>query len=49
MSNHHHTGIHDLDGNFPIVTEHFHGLLARCQNAHLGPFENFWSPRTWAP
>ena len=39
MSNHHHTGIHDPDGNFPIFTEHFHGLLARCQNAHLGRFE----------
>jgi REP element-mobilizing transposase RayT len=43
MSNHHHTGIHDPDGNFPIFTEHFHGLLARCQNAHLGRFEAFWS------
>ena len=43
MSNHHHTGIHDPDGNFPIFTEHFHGLLARSQNAHLGRFENFWS------
>jgi putative transposase len=43
MSNHHHTGIHDTEGNFPVFTEHFHGLLARCQNAHLGRFENFWS------
>jgi putative transposase len=43
MSNHHHTGIHDPAGNFPIFTEHFHGLLARCQNAHLCRFENFWS------
>jgi REP element-mobilizing transposase RayT len=43
MSNHHHTGIHDTDGNFPVFTEHFHGLLARCQNAHLKRFENFWS------
>jgi hypothetical protein len=43
MSNHHHTGIHDPNGNFPIFTEHFHGLLARCQNAYLGHFENFWS------
>jgi hypothetical protein len=43
MSNYHHTGIHDPDGNFPIFTEHFHGLLARCQNAYLGRFENFWS------
>jgi hypothetical protein len=22
LSNHHHTGIHDRDGNFPIVIEH---------------------------
>ena len=43
LSNHHHSGIHDPYGNFPIFTEHFHGLLARCQNAHLGRFENFWS------
>jgi REP element-mobilizing transposase RayT len=43
MSNHHHTGIHDPDGNFPVFIERFHGLLARCQNAHLGRFENFWS------
>jgi REP element-mobilizing transposase RayT len=43
MSNHHHTGIHDPDGNFPLFIEHFHGLLARCQNAHLGRFDNFWS------
>ena len=43
MANHYHAGIHDPDGNFPIFTEHFHGLLARCMNAHLGRFENFWS------
>jgi putative transposase len=43
MSTHHHTGIHDTDGNYPIFTEHFHGLLARCQNAYLGRFEGFWS------
>jgi putative transposase len=43
MSNHHHTGIHDPEGNFPIFIEYFHGLLARCQNAHLGRFENLWS------
>jgi putative transposase len=43
MSNHHHTGIHDPDGNFPVFIEHFHGLLARCQNALLKRFENFWS------
>jgi len=43
MSNHHHTGIHDPEGNFPVFTEHFHGLLARCQNARLGRSEGFWS------
>jgi hypothetical protein len=43
LSNHHHTGIHDPDGNFPVFTEHFHGLLARCQNATLGRFEGLWS------
>jgi putative transposase len=43
MSNHHHTGIHDAEGNYPVFTEHFHGLLARCQNARLRRFENFWS------
>jgi len=43
MSNHYHAGIHDPDGNFPIFAEHFHALLARCQNFHLGRFEAFWS------
>jgi putative transposase len=43
MSNHYHAGLHDPDGNFPVFAEHFHALLARCQNAHLGRFENFWS------
>jgi REP element-mobilizing transposase RayT len=43
MSNHYHTGIHDPDGNFPIFTEYFHCILARCQNTYLGRFEGFWS------
>ncbi len=43
MSNHYHAGIHDPLGNFPVFSEHFHALLARCQNAHLGRFENLWS------
>jgi REP element-mobilizing transposase RayT len=43
MSNHYHAGIHDPDGNFPVFAEHFHALLARCQNNHLGRFESFWS------
>lgn len=43
MSNHYHAGIHDPDGSFPIFAEHFHALLARCQNAQLGRFDAFWS------
>lgn len=43
MSNHYHAGIHDAEGNYPIFAEHFHALLARCQNVHLGRFEGFWS------
>jgi putative transposase len=43
MSNHHPTGTHDPEGTFPVFIEYFHGLLARCQNAYLGRFENFWS------
>src|SRR5438270_12941390 len=33
MSNHHHTGIHDPEGNYPAFIEHFHKLFAKCQNA----------------
>jgi putative transposase len=43
MSNHYHAGVHDPDGNIPIFCEHFHALLARCLNTHLGRFESFWS------
>jgi putative transposase len=43
MSNHHHTGIHDPDGNYPAFLEHFHKLFAKCQNALRGRWENFWS------
>jgi REP element-mobilizing transposase RayT len=43
LSNHYHAGIHDSDGSYPQFLEHFHSLLARSQNAHLGRFENFWS------
>jgi REP element-mobilizing transposase RayT len=43
MSNHHHTGIHDPDGNYPAFIEHFHKLFAKCQNALRGRWENFWS------
>ncbi len=43
MSNHHHTGIHDVEGNYPAFLEHFHKLFAKCQNALRGRWENFWS------
>ena len=43
MSNHHHTGIYDPDGNYPAFIEHFHKLFAKCQNALRGRWENFWS------
>lgn len=43
MSNHHHTGIEDPNGNYPAFLEHFHKLFAKCQNALRGRWENFWS------
>jgi REP element-mobilizing transposase RayT len=43
MSNHHHTVIFDRDGTLPAFTEHFHKLLAKCQNALRGRWENFWA------
>ena len=43
MSNHHHTMIFDQDGTVPAFTEHFHKLLAKCQNAWRGRWENFWA------
>jgi len=43
LSNHAHTGINDHHGTYPVFLERFHSLLARCQNAHLGRLESFWS------
>lgn len=43
MSNHHHTVIFDPLGRYPEFVEHFHKMLARCQNAFRGRWENFWS------
>jgi putative transposase len=43
MSNHHHTGIYDAEGNYPAFLEHFHKLFAKCQNALRRRWENFWS------
>jgi len=43
MSNHHHTGIYDPNGNYPAFLEHFHKYFAKCQNALRGRWENFWA------
>ena len=43
MSNHHHTVIFDRHGNVPAFTERFHKLLAKCQNALRGRWENLWA------
>jgi putative transposase len=43
MSNHHHTVVYDREGTLPAFTEHFHKFLAKCQNAWLGRWENFWA------
>jgi len=42
-SNHHHTGIHDPDGRYPEFLQYFHRLVACCQNARLGRWENLWA------
>jgi hypothetical protein len=43
MSNHLHELLFDRDGNLVQFYEHFHRLLAKCMNAHLGRWENFFS------
>jgi putative transposase len=43
MSNHHHTVLFDRNGTVPAFTEHFHKLMAKCQNAWRGRWENLWS------
>jgi putative transposase len=43
MSNHHHTVVYDRHGRLPEFTEHFHKLVAKCQNAHRGRWENLWA------
>jgi len=35
--------IYDRHGTLPAFTEHFHKLLAKCQNALRGRWENLWS------
>jgi hypothetical protein len=43
MSNHLHDALFDRHGNGPAFYEHFHKLLAKCMNATLGRWENFFS------
>lgn len=43
MSNHHHTGIVDVDGKLPLFLAHFHKLIAKHQNALHGRWESMWS------
>src|SRR4029078_10469372 len=43
MANHLHDGIFDRPGTGPAFYEHFHKLLAKCMNAMLGRWENFFS------
>jgi hypothetical protein len=37
MSNHHHTGIHDLDGNFPIFNPPSEGPFHATFSKHIRP------------
>jgi len=39
MSNHHHTGVLDVEGRLPDFLAHFHKLLAKHQNALRGRWE----------
>lgn len=43
MSNHLHDVPFDRKGVHPAFNEHFHKLLAKCMNASLGRWENFFS------
>jgi hypothetical protein len=43
LSNHYHLGIRDVHGNYPEFLQFFNSLVARCLNAHLSRWENFWS------
>src|SRR5205807_9903538 len=43
MSNHHHTDLFDRYGRIIEFTEHFHKMLAKCQNALRRRWENLWS------
>jgi putative transposase len=44
MSNHHHTGVLDVEGTLPDFLAHFHKLIAKHQNALRGRWEAMWAP-----
>ncbi|HET6147031.1 MAG TPA: hypothetical protein VFH68_05825 [Polyangia bacterium] len=44
MSNHHHTGVVDVEGRLPDFLAHFHKLVAKHQNALRGRWEAMWAP-----
>jgi len=46
MSNHHHTTVFDRHGNIVEFMERFHKMLAKCQNALRGRWENMWASRS---
>src|SRR6266536_2268807 len=43
MSNHHHTGVVDVEGKLPDFLAHFHKLVAKHQNALRGRWEAMWA------
>jgi putative transposase len=43
MSNHHHTGVVDVEGTLPDFLAHFHKLVAKHQNALRGRWEAMWA------
>ena len=43
MSNHHHTGIVDVEGRLPEFLAHFHKLVAKHQNVLHGRWESMWA------
>jgi putative transposase len=42
LSNHYHLGVRDVHGNYPEFLQFLNSLVARCLNALLGRWENFW-------
>jgi hypothetical protein len=43
MSNHWHAVVSDPEARLPEFLERAHRLIAKCQNAALGRWENLWS------